>query len=194
MAPVVLRVALALQLGLFSAVAVEGPVVITGATGRTGALLYNTLKAKGVSVRALVRNVTKAKEVLRCSACDASEGIFLGDVTKKETLVQAMEGAGALAIVASSVPVCTGGMDTCSYPKGAFPVDIDWLASKVQVEAFAESQKKAGKVPGPVVLCSSMGTTEPDSFLDKLGNGFAVFYKLNAEAALMSSGLPFTIV
>merc|ERR1711971_1440842 len=40
----------------------------------------------------------------------------------------------------------------------------------------------------------SMGTTEPDSFLDKLGDGQIGFYKLNAEAALMDSGLPFTII
>merc|ERR1711990_1101959 len=39
-----------------------------------------------------------------------------------------------------------------------------------------------------------MGTTTPDGFLDQLGHGWALFYKLNSEAYLMSSGLTFTIV
>jgi hypothetical protein len=34
----------------------------------------------------------------------------------------------------------------------------------------------------------------PDSPLDLLGNGHVLFYKLNSEAALMASGLPFTII
>mmetsp|Transcript_15193 Transcript_15193/g.20973 ORF Transcript_15193/g.20973 Transcript_15193/m.20973 type:complete len:131 (+) Transcript_15193:590-982(+) len=43
-------------------------------------------------------------------------------------------------------------------------------------------------------MVSSMGTTQPDSFLDLLGNGHALFYKLNGEVVLMSSSLSFTIV
>jgi hypothetical protein len=44
----------------------------------------------------------------------------------------------------------------------------------------------------------SMGTSQPYSFLDRLGDGFSLFYKLNAEAFcspfLMQSRLPYTIV
>merc|ERR1712032_1464665 len=40
----------------------------------------------------------------------------------------------------------------------------------------------------------SMGTTNPDSFLEKMGNGHIGFFKLNEEAFLMNSGLPFAIV
>ena len=32
-----------------------------------------------------------------------------------------------------------------------------------------------------VLLVSSMGTTQPDTFLDKLGDGHALFYKLNGK-------------
>lgn len=45
-----------------------------------------------------------------------------------------------------------------------------------------------------VLLVSSMGTTEPDSFLDKLAGGHSLFFKLNAEAVVMSSNIPFTVV
>jgi len=182
---------------LFLLLAVAGSssptVLVTGATGKTGLLVYNMLKQKGVSVRGLVRNATKARDLLKCTKCDESEGIFVGDVTKKETLAQAMKGATALAIVTSAMPHCEDFKNptTCSYPKGAFPKDVDFNGGKNQVEAFAEANNDS---PGNVVLCSSMGTTEANSFLDKLGNGMIGFFKLNEEAFIMSSGVPYTIV
>jgi hypothetical protein len=50
-----------------------GPVLVTGATGRTGSLLFLALQNAGIKTRAFVRNITKAKEVLGCQACDKSE-------------------------------------------------------------------------------------------------------------------------
>lgn len=166
-----------------------GPVVITGATGRTGALTYNLLKSRGVQVRALVRNTTKAKDLLGCSKCDESEGIFVGDVTKPATIETVMNGADALVILTSAFPVCNP-FPQCSYDKGLYPVDVDFNGGKNQVEAFV---KGAGGLK-PVILVSAMGTTEPNTQLDKMGNGQIGFYKLNEEASLMASGLPFTIV
>lgn len=165
------------------------PVVITGATGHTGSATYKILKSAGVEVRGLVRNVTKAKEVLGCTKCDASEGIYVGDVTKPETLTDVMAGAGQLVIVTSAFPVCNP-FPQCTYSKGAYPVDVDFNGGKNQVEAFVKGA--GGKKP--ILLVSAMGTTEPDSQLDKMGNGQIGFYKLNMEAFMMTSGLPFTIV
>ena len=45
-----------------------------------------------------------------------------------------------------------------------------------------------------ILYVSSTGTTRPGGFFDKLANGWAVFYRLNGEADLMASGVPFTIV
>jgi hypothetical protein len=174
--------------------AAETPtVLVTGATGKTGALLYAWLKEKHVPVRAFVRNATKAREVLGCSKCDESEGIFVGDVTKKETMLPAMKGVDALAVATSAVPHCTGGKagpPECTYPKGGYPIDVDFHGGRAQVDAFAAETKGQGTV----VMCSSMGTTDPDSFLEKIGNGHIGFFKLNAEALIMESGMPFTIV
>ena len=39
-----------------------------------------------------------------------------------------------------------------------------------------------------------MMTTDPDFFLEKMGNGHIGFFHLNEEALIMDSGLPFTIV
>ena len=85
-------------------------VVVTGATGRTGSSVYAKLKAdpRVGEVRALVRNetdwVTKARAALNCSVCDASEGIFVGDVTEPSTLSAAFMGMDTVAIA-----VGTGG-------------------------------------------------------------------------------------
>lgn len=164
-------------------------VMVTGATGRTGSILYGLLKKQGVNVRALVRNATKARNLLACTKCDESEGIFVGDVTKPETLKAPMNGVTKLVITTSSIPVCNP-FPKCHYPPGGLPIDVDWNGGKAQVMAFAEQAK--GK--GQVVLISSMGTTDPDGFLEKLDNAHIGFYKLNLEAFLMSAGLEYTII
>ena len=66
-------------------------VLVTGATGRTGKILWRYLKAdKRIrEVRALVYGSgtgspaerKKAAAALNCSACDSTEGIYYGDVT-----------------------------------------------------------------------------------------------------------------
>merc|ERR1712048_1127249 len=69
---------------------------------------------------------------------------------------------------------------------------IDWEGTKTQVAAFASG---GGDVSKKLVVYVSSGlTTNPDGFYDKLGNGNSLFYKLNAEAFIMSSGLPYTIL
>ncbi|GBG27233.1 Protein TIC 62, chloroplastic [Hondaea fermentalgiana] len=165
-----------------------GVWVVSGATGRTGTLAYHALQASGnVDVRALIRNATKAKSELNCGECTESEGIFIGDVTKRKTLTRAMKGADGLVILTGSYPL----QDSSGhyyYPSGATPKDIDWRGTVNQIlEAKANGVKH-------IVLVSSLGTTIPDGALDKLGNGHALFYKLNAEATLMQSGLTFSII
>eukprot|EP00971_Amphidinium_carterae_P086350 1708947-Amphidinium_carterae.1 len=169
-------------------------VVVTGATGRTGALVYKSFTSAssllGWKVRGLVRNATKAKEVLGCGDCTEKEGIFVGDITTPETLAPLMRGATVLVIATSSVPRCAGGIETCTYAKGQYPVDVDYHGGIRQLVAFANASKSTGHV----ILISSRGTTEPDSFLDKIGHGYVNFYKLNLEAWLQSSGLESTVI
>lgn len=170
--------------------AATGPVVVTGATGKTGALVYKLLKEENIEVRALVRDASKAGEVLGCSKCDESEGIFVGDVTKPETLTGVMKGADSLVILTSAAPQCDATHKQCTYPKGAYPVDVDFHGGKNQVEAFAEANGNDKQV----VLVSAMGTTTPDNYLDLMGKGYISFYKLNLEAFLVSAGVPSTII
>uniref|UniRef100_A0A7S0MS38 NAD(P)-binding domain-containing protein n=1 Tax=Pyramimonas obovata TaxID=1411642 RepID=A0A7S0MS38_9CHLO len=160
--------------------------LITGATGKTGALLYNSLVKAGHTVRGLVRSLEKAKEVLNCTSCDSTDGVYVGDVTDESTLEAPMEGVTRLVILTSSVPLKADN-GSFFFPPGQYPKDVDFLGVKKQVI----SAKNAGVKH--VLLCSSMGSTNPDNFLNKhLEN--VLFYKLNGEAVLLSSGVPFTIV
>jgi nucleoside-diphosphate-sugar epimerase len=147
-------------------------ILVTGATGRTGALVYKLLKQEGFPVRALVRNKTKAKETLSCHACDESEGIFTGDITDAESLSAPMQGVQALVILTSSMPLKADN-GTYYFPEGGYPKDIDWEGSNNQLRAALEAGVNH------VLLVSSMGTTVPDSFLDQLGHGHVMWYKLN---------------
>jgi nucleoside-diphosphate-sugar epimerase len=56
------------------AVAETRTILVTGATGRTGSIIYKQLAATpGVRVRAFVTSREDAKAKLNCTACDASE-------------------------------------------------------------------------------------------------------------------------
>ena len=66
-----------LALGASSALAsADQPIyLVTGATGGTGQLIYGLLRDQDdVIVRALVTNVTKAREYLNCDLCKSPRG------------------------------------------------------------------------------------------------------------------------
>lgn len=170
-------------------------VVISGATGATGQLLYKRLVAEDVyNVRASVRNATKARDLLHCTKCDESDGIFEGDVTKPDSLNKVMMGADVLVILTSAVPSCKGTFpfSKCTFHKGAEPLNVDFKGTRNQVAAFA---KNAGGdlSTKQLMYMSTMGTTGPDNFLDKLGSGFTSFYHLQGEVAVLSAGIPYFI-
>lgn len=163
------------------------PVLVTGATGRTGVQIYSLLRDHGIPVRAFVRDVNKARERLNCTTCDEEDGIFVGDLTQPETIASAVAGAGGLVIASGAVPICTDETN-CTFPEGGTPHDIDWMGNNAQLSAFANATAPA--LDGLVVYMSSMGTTNPVEWMP----GDIHFYKLNMEASLMASSLPFVIV
>lgn len=81
-------------------------VLVTGAAGRTGKITFEKLKklSDKFAVRGLVRN-EEGKIAL------GGEGVFVGDVTKPETLTSAFEGIDALVIATSAVPKMKPGFD-----------------------------------------------------------------------------------
>ena len=158
-------------------------VLVTGATGRTGVLLYRLLASDpDTIVRAFVRSVDKARKELGCKRCDESEGVFVGNITNATALQSAARGATAVAIA-----VGVSGSES-----GAVEREVEFVGVQNTVAALAQPANLAAHEIGTlkVVLCSSMGTTTPSPS----PMASVLFWKLNAEAFIGASGLPYAIV
>jgi len=158
----------------------SGTVLVTGATGRTGSLLYKELRNRGLTVRAFVRDAEKARAALGCSVCDETEGIYVGDVTDPPSLEHAFAD-GSVSTLAVAI-----GASAESSPGVQKAVEFDSLVSSVRALVLSASEKSL-----KVVFCSSMGTetTPPPKW-----GGDILHWKLNAEAFLATSGIQSTIV
>ena len=164
-------------------------VLVTGATGRLGSLLYFELRdAHDLGrerVRALVRDPEKARRVLGCDRCDETEGIYVGDVRDSSALKSAMAGG------VRSVAIAVG----ASPEMPAEDVrDIEFVSvqstAKILAEQTQDRESDSNLEDLRIVLCSSMGTTNPvDPF-----PGDVLFWKLNAEAFLGSSGIGSVVI
>jgi uncharacterized protein YbjT (DUF2867 family) len=128
-------------------------ILVTGATGATGQIIYKQLQAtKGVTVRGLVTNLTEAKAILGCNKCDAAEGIFLGDVTDVKTLLAPCAGADSIAIA-----VGVGESSSVDTMKA-----VEWHGVQNQVSALVSANSAIARSSLFVSLISSMGTTDPN--------------------------------
>ena len=76
----------------------------------------------------------------------------------------------------------------CHLPRCKWCIQIDWLGQKAQFDAA----KAAGI--DHVVVVSSMGGTQPDNMLNKIGGGNILVWKRKAEIYLKESGLTYTII
>lgn len=69
-----------------------GPILITGAGGKTGRALIAALAERGAAVRAFVRTPNRADELIQLGAAEA----VTGDLTRPADLARAAAGAAAL--------------------------------------------------------------------------------------------------
>lgn len=178
-------------------------VLVTGAGGKTGRLVFKALKEKSETFKpfGLVRSEKSAKNLPQAN----EEEIVLGDVAKKDSLLQAMRGKDAVVIVTSAVPKINylslvpvlfkklirspnPGMPSFSFESNGEPEKVDWVGQKNQIDAA----KEAGV--SKVVLVSSMGGTQTDNMLNKIGNGNILLWKRKAEEYLVRSGIDYTII
>lgn len=173
-----MRAVVALLLGSVSASLAGTPtVLVTGATGGTGQLLYAQLVADtrvAQPVRALVHGnasdpaaKAKAAKALNCTQCDESEGVYYGDVTDPASMRDAMHGVTTVAIAVGA------GFTLNSTLQKA----IEFTGVENQVSALAGSGGSLEEKR--VVLCSSMATTNPHP--SPFEGGPILFWKLNAE-------------
>lgn len=164
-------------------------VVVTGAGGRTGSLVFQLLKADtaAFSVTGLARNMDAAAETL-----GSAESLLKADITEPKLLEEQLTGKRALVVLTSAVPRMEqreeGMPPSFYYDAGGLPEDIDWIGGRNQIDAA----KRLGF--SHVVFVGSMGSTDDNNMLNKIGNGNILKFKRKAEMYLIESGLSYTII
>ncbi len=148
------------------------PVVVVGATGRTGQEVVKALLNDGYSVRAFVRDQAKAEERL-----PGNIEVVVGDVANDDQVAAAVNGARHV--------ISTIGSMSPQGPNRPEMVDYRGVARLI------DASKAAGV--DQFVLVSSLGATKKDHPLNtQFGN--VLIWKLKGENHLRDSGLAYTIV
>ncbi len=144
---------------------------VAGATGETGRRIVQELVQSNIPVRALVRNLEVAKEILPPEA-----ELVLGDVLKPDTLQS--------AITDCTVVLCATGASPSLDPTG--PYQVDYQGTKNLIQLAKENNIEH------FVIVSSLCVSR---FFHPLNLFWLVLYwKKQAEAELKKSGLTYTIV
>ena len=78
-------------------------ILVTGATGLNGGALVRLLSARGVPVRALVRDPARAAALAALPHVE----IAVGDMARSETLAAPLKGVTRAMLISSSVPTMT---------------------------------------------------------------------------------------
>jgi uncharacterized protein YbjT (DUF2867 family) len=167
-------------------------VLVTGAAGRTGRLVLQRLCARPEDFKAprgLVRDLNRAQEAVgeHCAGT-----LVEGNVLDKESLQKAMAGVDALVILTSAVPKMNppveGQPPAFHFEDDGTPEIVDWLGGKNQIDVAKEAKVRH------VVLVGSMGATDLNHPLNRVGNGNILRFKRQAQVYLIESGLNYTII
>jgi len=148
----------------------EGPLLVVGATGRTGRLIVGRLVERRVPVRALVRDAAKGREVLPPGVPQ-----FVGDVRRGETLSEPMAGVRSLIIAACG---------TAERENSAVIVDYHGTRNVIRQAAAAGVDL--------VVFVSTIYASHPEHYQDVEPTSLG--WKARAEEIIRSSGVPYCIV
>lgn len=148
----------------------EGPVLVVGATGRTGRLIVGRLVERRVSVRALVRDPAKGREVLPPEVAQ-----YVGDVRQSETLTAPIAGASAVMVATCS---------TTEHDNSAEAVDYYGTRNLIQRAAAADVDL--------VVFISTIRTSRPEHYQDVEPTSLG--WKAKAEEVIRNSGVSYCII
>uniref|UniRef100_A0ACD6A6X0 Uncharacterized protein n=1 Tax=Avena sativa TaxID=4498 RepID=A0ACD6A6X0_AVESA len=166
-------------------------VLVTGAGGRTGQLVFNKLKERSdqFAARGLVRTEESKQKI------GGADDVYVADIREADHLAPAVQGVDALVILTSASPKMKPGFDPTKggrpefyYEDGAYPEQVDWIGQKNQIDAAKAAGVKH------IVLVGSMGGTNPNHPLNSLGNGNILVWKRKSEQYLADSGVPYTII
>ena len=143
-------------------------VLVIGATGSIGHLVVEEAIRQGFTVRALVRNPGKAREL------PTEARVVIGDVTRPETLSDAVDGVDAV--------VFTLGSDGAGKV-GAESVDYGGVRNVLRA---------IGKQTARIALMTAIGVTNRTGAYNRATE--AHDWKRRSERLVRVSGLPYTIV
>lgn len=165
-------------------------VLVTGATGRTGAIVVQKLQQRPGEfiVRGFARSEAKVREMF-----GTTDGFSLGDICNPDGLKAALEGCDALVILTSAIPQMKalpqpGQRPEFVYSEGGTPEQVDYQGQVNQIDAARAAGVKH------IVLVGSMGGTNEQHPLNRMANGNILIWKRRAEAYLIESGMDYTII
>jgi uncharacterized protein YbjT (DUF2867 family) len=177
-------------------------VIVSGAGGQTGQHLFRKMLALKDEFEpiGLVRSEESKKALIESGGVPESSVVVV-DVTNAAAVKEVAKDCSAFCICTSAKPSPNGEMDETTgrpifgFPNG-IPEYVDWLGQKNQIDACGPEAH--------VVICSSMGGTDPNHSLNTLGRtispdgmeigGNILKWKRKAELHLIESGRPYTIV
>ncbi|KAJ0027707.1 hypothetical protein Pint_35404 [Pistacia integerrima] len=175
----------------------KSTVLVTGAGGRTGQIVYKKLKERSdhYVARGLVRTEESKGNI------GGADDVLVGDIREVDSIIPAIQGIDALVILTSAVPKMKpdfdpsqGGRPEFYFEDGAYPEQVDWIGQKNQIDAAKAAGVKQ------IVLVGSMGATNPNHPLNSLGNGnilvcnLFLFGKERRSSTWLDSGIPYTII
>jgi uncharacterized protein YbjT (DUF2867 family) len=144
---------------------------VAGATGGTGRRIVEELVQRNIPVRALVRDIDKAKSILPAAA-----ELVVGDVLQPDRLKQAIAGCTVLLSATGAAPSFD--------PTGPYRVDLEGTKNLVNVAKEAGIEQ--------FVMVSSLCTSR---FFHPLNLFWLILvWKKQAEEYLQRSGVAYTIV
>ncbi|MDJ0705016.1 MAG: SDR family oxidoreductase [Leptolyngbyaceae cyanobacterium MO_188.B28] len=165
-------------------------VLVTGATGRTGSIVFRKLRQQTDQFEAVgfARSETKVQELF-----GSKESFFFGDISDPSSLQKAISACHALVILTSSVPIMKappkpGERPEFVFAPGGMPEEVDFYGQKNQIDAAINAGVNH------VVLVGSMGGASENHPLNRLGNGNLLVWKRKSEQYLIDSGLDYTII
>ncbi len=143
-------------------------VLVVGATGSIGRLVVEEAIRQGHAVRALVRNPGKARQL------PPEAQVIIGDVTRPDTLVGAMDGVDAIVFTLGSDGTGKLGAESVDY--GGVRNVLSALGSRT----------------ARIALMTAIGVTNRTGAYNRATE--AHDWKRRAERLVRASGLPYTIV
>ena len=176
----------------------EDLILVTGATGGVGQLTVGKLLEKGLKVRILTRNAQKAATMFNNRV-----EVAIGDICNPDTLSNAVAGVSYIINAAG----------TTAFPSDRWQFNSSWnwleairkpqqlkakaanSPEKVDAEGVINLVKAAPRDLKRFVFVSSCGIVRKEDFPFKILNAFGVLdAKKKGEEAIISSGLPYTII